>query len=557
MNTKKPTHQPSRLRQPPEQLVWVTHTVFYEGSPIQYVRVEFKTDSGGVGELIVERADLHSPRKMARELRNRGCVLPSSKEAVESLIAKLAQMKPRKVLRILHKIGWHGRRFVLPDATIPAGGKEELAFKALDSARVGNFGTAGTLEGWKNGVAVPAACSSRCMFGIALAFAAPLLPFSGVEGGGVHIEGESSRGKTTTLLVATSVNGDAVRSRLINWDITAAGLSEVAAAHNHSLLCIDEVSQASESDAKLAKKVRGTAFTLSSGRGRIRSKAYNQSVGSIDLEWSLLFLSTGEKAIADVATEGAMKRLKGEEVRFIDLPALADPVLGVFERLPDGVSDPAKFAESIEAACREHHGVALRAFVAKLAANYGKIEQAVRSRMDKFMVMADVPDHGWERRFAKRFALAFAAADMAIRVDILPWSKEQAFEAINICYKAARMRVPDADSILADGLARLKERLGRKDGLLFYKSASPPLSAEAAAADGFMRKTVEDGPHYLIKRDRFQAWFASGLQSELVLRHLDENGVLFKDGDHSRTRQVSLTGIAQRGRYYFLKTKLG
>jgi hypothetical protein len=137
-----------------------------------------------------------------------------------------------------------------------------------------------------------------------------------------------------------------------------------------TLLCIDEMGQASEADSKLAKKLQTTAFTLASGRGRIRSKAYDQSVGGRDLDWSLLFLSTGEKAIADIATEGAMKRLKGEEVRFIDLPALADPVLGVFERLPEGFSDPAKFAESIEAACREHHGIALRAFVWKPACNF-------------------------------------------------------------------------------------------------------------------------------------------------------------------------------------------
>ncbi len=60
MNTKKPTNQPSPLRQSPELLVKVTHKVIYEGNPIQYVRVEFKTDSGGVGELFVERA-YHSP----------------------------------------------------------------------------------------------------------------------------------------------------------------------------------------------------------------------------------------------------------------------------------------------------------------------------------------------------------------------------------------------------------------------------------------------------------------------------------------------------------------
>jgi putative DNA primase/helicase len=533
--------------------ITVTHTVHYEGCDIQFALVVFKTDSGERRELIVERADLHSPQKMKRELINRGFNPPPGKDGLVALIAKLTAIKPKKVRRILAKIGWYGRRFVLPDTTIPADGDEELAFQALDNSRVGNFGVKGTLEDWKNGVAVPALCSSRFMFAISLALAAPLLPFSGVEGGGVHIEGESSRGKTTTLLVAMSVSGDAVRGRLITWDITAAGLSEVAAAHNHTLLCIDEMGQASEADGKLAKRLQTTAFTLASGRGRIRSKAYNQSVGALDLEWNLLFLSTGEKALSDIATESAVARLKGEEVRFIDLPALAHPDFGVFERLPDGVSDPASLAESIEAACRQYHGTALREFLSKLAKNYDKVPDQVRERIAIFMKKAGIPDNGWEQRFAKRFALAYAAASMAISVNILPWTKEQAFEAINTCYKAARMRVPDTANILTGGLARLKERLAEAGRLPVYRQESPPLPSEMAAADGFRRHLAPHGKVYLLKSEPFSNWFDSSLQFDVVVHHLEDLGILIKGRDDCRTLQHQLKGIDSRARYYTLK----
>lgn len=68
----------------------------------------------------------------------------------------------------------------------------------------------------------------RVAFAVSLAFAAPLLRLVGMDGGGYHLKGESTDGKTTTMKAATSVCGGPDYWQ--TWRATGNALEDAPAA---------------------------------------------------------------------------------------------------------------------------------------------------------------------------------------------------------------------------------------------------------------------------------------------------------------------------------------
>ena len=127
--------------------------------------------------------------------------------ARQALTEYINNARPDERWRCVDRIGWHGQVFVLPDDEVfgeTAG--ERILLQANNSASHA-FKTTGDLQGWQESIARYCAGNSRLAFALSAAFAAPLLHLAGLEGGGFHFRGESSRGKTTALHVAGSVWG--------------------------------------------------------------------------------------------------------------------------------------------------------------------------------------------------------------------------------------------------------------------------------------------------------------------------------------------------------------
>ena len=93
---------------------------------------------------------------------------------------------------------------MLPAETIGPKGSERVI---LDASAVGPYEARGTLKDWQDGIGALASGHALPVLAISAAFAGPLLQFAGQEGGGVHIFGGSSKGKTTIIQAAASVWG--------------------------------------------------------------------------------------------------------------------------------------------------------------------------------------------------------------------------------------------------------------------------------------------------------------------------------------------------------------
>jgi putative DNA primase/helicase len=108
------------------------------------------------------------------------------------------------ILTVAH-VGWHKRLFVLPNGSFGQGTEKAILKRPSEIQHA--YRKAGTLIEWQNSIAKYAVGDSRLELGISIAFAGPLMQLVGMDGGGFHLRGDTSTGKTTALRMAASVWG--------------------------------------------------------------------------------------------------------------------------------------------------------------------------------------------------------------------------------------------------------------------------------------------------------------------------------------------------------------
>jgi uncharacterized protein (DUF927 family) len=316
---------------------------------------------------------------------------------------------------VVQRTGWHeidGESvFVLPDENI---GREGVGRVLLDGVAHGPYESRGTLAEWREEVATRAVGHALVTLSISIAFAGPLLHLTGLEGGGVNLFGQSSRGKTTCLQAAASVWGRGGTPGYVRaWRATANGLEGAAAQSTDTVMVLDELGMVDARDAAQA------LYGLANGQGKQR--ASRDGSPREPKAWRVLFLSSGELPVDAKCAEGPGRRARaGQLVRFLDVPADRGAGFGVFDSGgPDG--DGAALAKSIKLAATKAYGTAGPEFVRRLISD-GVTGDDVHRLIDQF-VAATVPAaaDGQVERAAQRFGLIFAAGELAADFGIVPW----------------------------------------------------------------------------------------------------------------------------------------
>lgn len=255
------------------------------------------------------------------------------------------------------------------------------------------------------------------------AFTGPLLSVLGRDGGGFHLRGVSSRGKSTLLGVAASVWG--ASSFVQSWRSTDNGIEGIAAACNDSLLVLDELHQV---EPRVAGEI---VYMLANGRGKMRMKTNGKSQQT--RRWSVPVLSSGELSLEEHMASGGHTMYAGQDIRLIDLAADGRSH-GAFDSL-HGELDGRAFAERMQRAGLENYGVAGPAFVEKLMKGLDRRESFQRV-VDGFCrvwgAKVDLPPDGQVQRVMARFAIAALAGEIATNFGLTGWTpgtaKSAAFE---------------------------------------------------------------------------------------------------------------------------------
>jgi len=407
-------------------------------SPVQVLAETSDEHGRGYGRLLEWQDSAGRTRQWAMPVRS---LVPRNGEEVFTALLdaglpfielghkrKLAEYlmacQPERRITCVERTGWHGRAYVLPQGAI--GPDAEGVILQTAGYAASDFTERGTLAEWQQGVAGLAVGNSRLCFALSLAFAAPLLSLVGMEGGGFHLKGESTDGKTTIMKAAASVYGNPDRYSQ-TWRATGNAIEGIASRRNDALLCLDELG---ELDGREAGQV---AYMLANGQGKGRSKQDGELRER--KAWRLLFLSTGELSLEDHAASAGQRTQAGMEVRTIQIPSDTGHH-GAFEWL-HGMENGRTFADSLKANAESQHGTAFRAFVEGLAA---AIEQHCEHLTGEIKRLAGelTPKGAGNQvgRAINRFALVAAAGELATRLGVTGWPEGEAVRAVRVCLKA-------------------------------------------------------------------------------------------------------------------------
>ncbi|MFM5744007.1 DUF927 domain-containing protein [Aeromonas veronii] len=340
------------------------------------------------------------------------------------LAAYLMACRPDKRITCVERTGWHGRAYVLPQGSI--GPDADGVILQTTGYAASDFVERGTLGEWQQGVAALAVGNSRLCFALSLAFAAPLLSLVGMEGGGFHLKGESTDGKTTIMKAAASVYGNPDRYSQ-TWRATGNAIEGIASRRNDALLCLDELG---ELDGREAGQV---AYMLANGQGKGRSKQDGELRER--KAWRLLFLSTGELSLEDHAASAGQRTQAGMEVRTIQIPSDTGHH-GAFEWL-HGMEGGRTFADTLKAHCDHQHGSAFRTYAEALAGELGAHSERMRAEIKR--IAAELTPQGAGNQVGRainRFALVAAAGELATRLGVTGWPEGEALRAVRVCLKA-------------------------------------------------------------------------------------------------------------------------
>jgi putative DNA primase/helicase len=483
------------------------------------IHLEFQDYEGHIRRWTMERGLLAGEGvEPLRELMHRGYQFKRPKKAklLEYLQSLGTDLTDKYLLS--DRTGWVKDAFLLENRTY---GDEFLRFRSVEPPNDSAFECRGNLEDWQINVAAHAIGNSRLIFGFGVAFGAPLTEWLELEGGGFNLVGESSKGKTTTCLAAASVFGHPDRLKH-SWHATANGLEGIAWSYNHLLLYLDEMGNGD------AKTIGTSAYMLANGTGKIRA---NRNGGAInEKRWKLLFLSSTEVGLTQKLHEAGMPVKAGQEVRIIDIPAIAHPEHGVFEDLGRYQSSKA-FAENLESASRQYYGTAFDAYIQKLIDAPPEYKTKLQTRMREFA--KELTPTGADStigRAANRFAIAYIGACAASHFGILPIDLPEIKGAVQSVFSAwIEARGGTGSHELTQALSRIEHLFVtnlHSDRILNLNAQADTKDKARDLLAYCKNGLTPDETEYLVPRTVFEQELSRGVNSKALIAELQRLGWL-------------------------------
>lgn len=503
--------------------------------------------------------------EVCRMLSSGGLMIEPGMRARNALLDYLASERPPARIVLVPRTGWNGPEgamaYVMPEMTIggtPDGPQMLLALerRASPPAR------AGTVEDWKARVGRYCSGNSRLLLACSMAFAAVLLPFGRVDGGGLHLIGPSSISKTRTAKAAGSIFGGP--DYLQPWRSTINGLEAVAARHHNALLILDEMGQVDP------REVGEGAYMLGNGEGKQRA---TKSGGAARRQsWQLLYLSTGEVGLSQHMALAGKSVRAGQEVRLVELQADAGQGFGVFENL-HGHASGATLSDEIMAGCAQAYGEVGIEFIRRCAAEQKSLSGIVATGTEEFLAECRKTFGGGHefggqaRRVCERFALKAVAGELATSWGLTGWQPGEARAAIARCFGewlAARGTSGDAEPKVI--LGRLREFISRHEDSRFvdvdarevvYDAPQRPKFVHNRA--GWRKRFDSDEREYLIDPEVFRREIFAGFDTTLVCRVLRAAGCLLAQEEKGKVRYTlyrHLGSTHDRRRVYVITNAL-
>ncbi len=514
------------------------------------VVIRFQDRDGRRKIKVVKRASIAAEAGAVRaDLAGDGLFIHPGRGRADRFAACLAEVAHTRRITLAKRTGWiDASRFVLPGGVIGRADAEQTLFDGHAASL--NYREAGTLDGWQREIAARAVGNRLLCLSLSLAFLGPLLSWLDLEGGGFHLRGPSSNGKTSAAMASGSVwGGGGPLGFVSSWKATGNAQEAVALAHNETLLVLDEIGLTDPQECG------ATAYMLASGLGKGRMRQDGDLRKPI--EWRVVFLSTGEISLADHmgTARFAGRTMAGQELRLLDIPADQGAGMGAWETL-HGLPSPAALSDAIKAAAGTHYGHAGPAFLRGIVADRERWRaEAIRQRADFAKRAMREGDNGQIARAVARFGAVAAAGELAAKLGVVPWPAGTAQAAALACFEQwgdgfGRQGAREERQVIETVRNAIQANLSRfgrlRDRLPDYEGGSSPREGEARGLVtlGYTHD-VEFRPHYLF-HDAGWAEILKGFDLRFAADVLVKNGLMIVDKGEKRGKRSHRTSEGKR-----------
>ncbi|MGP5272676.1 DUF927 domain-containing protein [Psychrobacter faecalis] len=533
-------------------------------SPIEVIAKTRDTSSGTWGRLLQWRDDdseLHTwsmplallqgdAREYRRELASQGLNITTNPKQRSYLDTYIQNYPIHKRALCVDKLGWHDEQYILPDGAIGSDGKQLIVYQSAHAIN-STIAQQGTLEQWRDELCKPLAEQSRFVFSIACAFAGQLLEPLGSDGGGFHIKGSSSMGKSLSLKVAASVWGNP-NKYVKTWRSTDNALEGTASEYNDSFLPLDEISEGNPTI------LGNIIYMLGNGTGKGRSTTTGHN--RIAKTWRIIFLSNGEKTVEQEMAQAGKKTNAGVEVRVahIDADAGARDGAGNDLRMFDSLvmaDTGAAQADKVSELSQSYYGVAGMAWLEHITTDKAATTATAKQLIEDFMSnYSDLAAQA--HRVAKRFAIVAAAGEMATLAGITGWQAGQATTAVKVCLDNW------LDNYGRDGEHEQRQIIEHIKAFIEQHGSSRFQPCHSTAYQDFEAKITNrvgyhnyDTGEYYFTTSTFDE-VCSPFNKAKVLQVLDEAKLLNVTEHDRKTCRVSLPFKKNRTRVYAIKNDI-
>jgi putative DNA primase/helicase len=348
-----------------------------------YTVVRFLDREGKRKKEIVPSSMLVSqPGELVTLLADRGYLWPPTQALRNKIIRDLSVVRPGRRIRVTPVPGWHDKSYVLPGQSYTPEGPDRKHFQLChnQTVRLGEFRRSGTLKEWKEYIGKACIHSTRARLAVASVFAAPNLRPLNINSFGFNFSGVTSSGKTFCVRSAASASGLNSNEGPATWDASLAGLEQRALGHRDSMVPLDDTSSLSQPE--LAKLV---TFRLAGNRPKAKAGQYVFANNLVDFDWRVIPLSTSEEPIWQQMIKSGRGRVRGEELRMINVRACVSDKDDIFDgqnadaSVGSTLEERLKFVERHEKLTQDLQGEAVRAYLARRCAD-NRAEATLKNR---------------------------------------------------------------------------------------------------------------------------------------------------------------------------------
>lgn len=491
---------------------------------------------GEIHTVVLSMADIGSNTETTlRKLMSYGLLLSSHKISKSLILEYLTTYTPNRIATVSNRSGWIGSCYIVKDAVY--GNSTDQMFIIDDCENDSPILTRGNLEEWKSNIADLCKDQLILILAISYAFTGFLLTPCGFEGGGLHLFGPSSTGKTTALRVAASVCGGG-QGYIKQWRATDNALESIAARHNDGFICLDEIGQAT------SKVVSEVSYMLTNGQGKARA---NKDGNAKKVHtWNTNFISTGEITLAEsIAVDFGKEVMAGQTVRILDIPADAGSGYGIFSTMPNRMNGHT-FSQMLVHNTSLYFGTPAIAFIENFAQDFEKNTEFVKKSVTDFVNnYSPAKSSGQVKRAGQRFGLIATAGELAIQWGILPWTKGDAQRAAIWGYNAwVKQRGGIGDHELSNAIQRLQDFIEKNEGRFISTSSDDRTIVNIVGYK--WRDTISHEEVYGILPSVFKNEISRRVNINSIIFELDKNGWICKNSSGNILETKCVAGKNRR-----------